>query len=40
MRNGAGYYILTRGENSAAHYEDLLSRLPAATPEICRTYSY
>jgi hypothetical protein len=34
------HYILTRRENGAAHYEDLLSRLLAATPEQCRTYSY
>jgi len=34
------HYILTRRENGAAHYEDPLSRLLAATPEQCRTYSY
>jgi hypothetical protein len=34
------HYILTRRENGAAHYEDLLSGLLAATPEQCRTYSY
>jgi hypothetical protein len=34
------YSILTRRENGAAHYEDLLSGLLAATPEQCRTYSY
>lgn len=34
------HYILTRRENGAADYEGLLSRLLAATPEQCRTYSY
>ena len=31
------HYILSRRENGAAHYEDLLSLLLAATPEQCRT---
>ena len=34
------HYILPRRENGAAHYEDMLSGLLAATPEQCRTYSY
>lgn len=34
------HYILIPRENGAAHYEDLLSRLLAATPVQCGTYGY